>query len=244
MIRIKLVIAYDGSAYHGWQIQPNAVTVQGTLQAVLSEVYKESITLFGCSRTDAGVHAKNFVCHADVPFAIPLDKLPLALNAYLPDDISVLKAEEVSSDFHARFSCKGKTYQYLLWNGRIRDPFLQKRAGFHPSPLNAENMNQMAQSFVGEHDFTAFMAAGSEITDAVRTIYSFSVERSGDLIIFTVSGNGFLYNMVRIMVGTLISADQGKLDRSLPEIILSKDRTLAGITVPPQGLYLEAPFFD
>lgn len=244
MIRIKFTIAYDGTGYHGWQIQPNAVTVQETLQKAMQEIFKTQITLYGCSRTDAGVHAENFVCHADLPDLIPEEKIPLALNALLPEDISVLKAEKVSSDFHARFSCKGKTYRYLLWNGRIRQPFYRYRAAFHPSPLDAENMNRMAQSFVGKHDFYAFMASGSEMQDTVRIIESFSVERKGDLIVFTVKGNGFLYNMVRIMVGTLIWGDMGKLEVSIEEIIQSRDRTLAGITVPPQGLYLQTAHFD
>lgn len=244
MIRIKFTIAYDGTAYHGWQIQPNAVTVQGTLQKAMSEVFKTDVTLYGCSRTDAGVHAENFVCHADLPDLIPAEKLPFAINPLLPDDISVLRAEKVSSDFHARFSCTGKTYRYQLWNGRIRQPFYRHRAAFHPTPLNADRMHKMAQSFVGEHDFYAFMASGSEMQDTVRRIDSFSVEREGDMILFTVKGNGFLYNMVRIMVGTLIWGDMGKLEASLDDIIQSRDRTLAGITVPPQGLYLETPHFD
>ncbi len=244
MNRVKITLSYDGTCYHGWQIQSNAVTVQEKIQDALKELFKEEVTVHGCSRTDAGVHAKNFVCHADLPHKIPLDKLPFAMNACLPGDIAVLSAEQVSDDFHARFSCKGKTYSYRLWNERIRNPFEEYRAGFWPVQLNAERMNEYAKAFVGKHDFAAFMATGSTIEDTVREIYSFDVKREGSFIIFTVCGNGFLYNMVRIMVGTLIYADIGRLDRSIKDIICSKDRTLAGITVSAQGLYLEAPFYD
>ncbi len=244
MSRVKITLSYDGTGYHGWQIQSNAVTVQEKIQNALKELFQEEITVFGCSRTDAGVHAKKFVCHADLPREFHLDKLPFAMNASLPDDIAVLSAEKVSDDFHARFSCKGKTYSYRLWNERIRNPFEVNRAGFWPVPLNAEHMNELAKAFVGKHDFAAFMATGSVIEDTVREIYCVDVKREGSFIIFTVCGNGFLYNMVRIMVGTLIYADIGRLDRSIEEVILSKDRTLAGITVTPQGLYLESPFYD
>lgn len=244
MSRVKITLSYDGTNYHGWQIQPNACTVQGELQRALAELFGETISVFGCSRTDAGVHARNFVCHADLPRPFPLDKFPFALNSLLPLDISVKCAESVSDDFHARFSCKGKTYSYRLHNARIRDPFELHRAGFWPTPLSAERMDTFAKEFVGTHDFAAFMATGSVMEDTVRTIMSFDVKREGDIITFTVCGNGFLYNMVRIMVGTLIYADCGKLDHSISEIIALRDRTLAGITVPPQGLYLERPYFD
>lgn len=244
MIRFKIVLSYDGTNYHGWQIQSNAVTVQGMVQGVLEKLFKEPVSVCGCSRTDAGVHAKNFVCHADLPRPFPSDKLPLAMNALLPRDIAVKSAVPVEDDFHARFSCTGKTYCYRLYNARIRDPFEKDRAGFWPVPLDAEHMDLVAKEFIGSHDFAAFMATGSEMENTVREIHSFDVTRCGDLICFRVRGNGFLYNMVRIMVGTLIYADLGKLDRSVKEIIAAKDRTLAGITMPPQGLYLEMPYFD
>lgn len=243
MNRVRLTLAYDGTFFHGWQLQKNAVTVQEALQNALKVLFDADITVHGCSRTDAGVHAKEFVCHFDAPRPFPLEKLPLALNAHLPDSIGILSAEAAENDFHARFSCKGKTYRYLIHNARLRDPFLEKRAYFYPIPLNAERMNEMAQSYVGENDFAAFMASGSVVQDTVRKMKECSVVRTGDLITFSVTGNGFLYNMVRIMVGTLILADQGKLDRSISEILNSKDRTLAGVTVPPQGLYLEKVYY-
>lgn len=244
MKRVALVLGYDGSAYHGWQIQNNAVTVQGELQKALCQLFKTEVSVSGCSRTDAGVHAKRFVCHFDLPFSFPLERLPLALNALLPFDIAVKEAIAVPDDFHARFSCRGKTYVYRLWNAPTRSPFESRRAGFWPVGLHADRMNAYAQDFVGEHDFAAFMATGSVIEDTVRKISCFSVNREEDVICFSVTGNGFLYNMVRIMVGTLIYADLGKLERTIPEIIISRDRTLAGITVPPQGLYLEKIYFD
>jgi len=243
MNRVKLTIAYNGTAYHGWQIQNNGVTVQETIQNALHELFSEPIAVHGASRTDAGVHAKAFVAHADLPRPFPLEKLPLAMNAHLPFDIGVLSAEMVSNDFHARFSCRGKTYSYRLVNSRLRNPLEADRAGFWPVPLSADHMNEACKAFVGRHDFTAFMATGSRIEDAVREIYDFAVHREGDIITFTVTGNGFLYNMVRIMVGTLIYDDLGKLDRSIAEVILSRDRKLAGITVPPQGLYLDKVYY-
>ena len=243
-MRVKITLSYDGCRYHGWQIQPNAITVQGELQNALEELFSVKVKTVGCSRTDAGVHARNFVCHADLPRFFPVDKLPFALNALLPSDIAVLFAQEVDDSFHARFSCCGKRYCYRLWNDRIRNPLEASYAGFWPVSLNAERMNELAQQFVGTHDFRAFMASGSEIEDTVREIYSFNVNEQDNMIFFTVEGNGFLYNMVRIMVGTLIYADLQKLDRSITDIIDSKDRTLAGITVSPQGLYLDMPFYD
>ncbi len=243
MSRTKITLSYDGTHFHGWQIQPNARTVQGELQKALTQLFGAELQVFGCSRTDAGVHAKNFVCHCDLPRPFPLDKLPFAVNALLPSDVAVKKAEPAADDFHARFSCTGKTYSYRLHNARIRDPFEKHRAGFWPTPLDADRMNAFAKAFVGTHDFAAFMATGSVMENTVRKIYSFDVKREGDMIVFTVCGNGFLYNMVRIMVGTLIYADVGKLEHSISEIISIADRTLAGITVPPQGLYLEMPYF-
>ncbi len=243
-MRVKITLSYDGSRYHGWQIQSNAITVQGELQNALESLFSVKVKTAGCSRTDAGVHARNFVCHVDLPHLFPLDKLPFALNALLPSDIAVLSALEVDDSFHARFSCLGKRYCYRLWNDRIRNPLEARYAGFWPVPLNADNMNKLAQQFVGTYDFSAFMASGSEIEDTVREIYSFSVTKQGNMIFFTVEGNGFLYNMVRIMVGTLIYADLEKLDRSIADVIVSKDRTLAGITVSPQGLYLDMPFYN
>lgn len=244
MIRVILVLSYDGTEFHGWQVQPNAVTVQGVLMKALEKLFSTPVSVAGCSRTDAGVHAKTFVCHADLPTLFPVERLPLALNALLPASVAVKQAFLAPEGFHARFSCSGKTYCYLVHNARTRDPFMKNRAYFFPKPLNAERMNRSAQAYVGTHDFASFMASGSEIEDTVRNIYDFSVKRDGDVLTFSVTGNGFLYNMVRIMVGTLISAEMGKLRFDIPHLLLNADRTLAGITVPPQGLYLEKVYYD
>lgn len=239
MNRVKITLSYDGTRFHGWQIQPNNRTVQGEIQKALAELFDTNIQVFGCSRTDAGVHAQNFVCHADLPRPFPLEKLPFALNAILPNDVAIKKAESVTDDFHARFSCTGKTYSYYLHNARIRDPFMVHRAGFWPTPLNAERMDAFAKEFVGTHDFAAFMATGSVVEDTARRILSFDVKREGDTIVFTVCGNGFLYNMVRIMVGTLLDVAEGRIaPDGIPQIIASRDRRLAGATAPPEGLYL------
>ncbi|MBR2615261.1 MAG: tRNA pseudouridine(38-40) synthase TruA [Clostridia bacterium] len=244
MSRAVLRLSYDGTGFHGWQVQSNAVTVQGLLMSALETLFSRKVPVAGCSRTDAGVHAKTFVCHADLPSPFPLERLPLALNALLPGGIVVHEAKPAPADFHARFSCKGKTYRYLVHNARVRDPFLQNRAYFYPKPLDAIRMNEAAAAYVGTHDFYAFMASGAEVEDTVRTIYDFRVIRNVDQIDFVVTGNGFLYNMVRIMVGTLISGEAGKLSHPISEIIALRDRTKAGITVPAHGLYLENVFYD
>ncbi len=243
MTRVKAYLSYEGTFFHGWQIQSNAITVQGELQNALHKIFGEHVPTVGCSRTDAGVHAEEFVCHMDLPWSFPLEKLPFALNALLPSGIAVRFAEFAQEGFHARFSCKGKTYRYVIHNARIRDPFLGKRAYFYPIPLDTEMMHKNAQAFVGVHDFAALMASGSEVEDTVRHMLECSVQRDGDLVEFQVTGNGFLYNMVRIMVGTLISSVSGKLEYSIPEILVSKNRTLAGITAPPQGLYLKKVYY-
>lgn len=243
MMRVKMKLAFDGTDFHGWQIQSNAVTVQGTLQDALTQLFDAPVPLVGCSRTDAGVHAKEFICHADLPRPFPVEKLPLALNALLPGTVAVEEATVAPEGFHARFSCQKKTYRYRVYNARLRDPFEEHRAYFFPRELDAEEMDRIGKNYIGEHDFAAFMATGSQVEDTVRKIYDFNVKREENVIEFSVTGNGFLYNMVRIMVGTLISQQMGKLDRSLPEIIASRDRTLAGITVPPQGLYLEKVYY-
>lgn len=246
-MNILLEIAFLGTAYGGWQVQRNTPTVQGTLQDAVENVYGARLPVTGCSRTDSGVHAKLFCAMIGMDGAknsVPLEKIPIALGAHLPEDISVLRAKEVPCDFHPRYSAKGKEYKYLIYCGRTRDPFLSGRALFRPKPLKLELMNAAAQCFVGEHDFTSFMAAGSKITDPVREIYSAKVEREGELITFTVSGNGFLYNMVRIMVGTLMYVSDNDLPpEHITAVIEARDRHAAGITVPAHGLYLNRVFY-
>lgn len=243
MIRYKIGLSFLGCAYHGWQIQPNALSVQETLEKALGDLFGETIRVSGCSRTDSGVHAREFYCHFDAKRDFPQHKLPLAVRAYLPDDITVFSCEKTDRDFHARFSCKGKTYSYTVDNGAFRDPMAVGRAAYIPTPLSAESMHSDGQAFLGKHDFASFCAAGSSVSDTVRTVTQLSVRRFGDRIVFTVSGDGFLYHMVRNMVGTLIERDLKGKTRSIEEILEKKDRALAGPTAPAEGLTLEKVYY-
>ena len=241
-MKYLLTVAYDGSNYHGYQVQNGQTTIQEKLQDAIEALLGKRYPIVGCSRTDSGVHARDFKAtfstDADAP-KIPVEKLPIALNLHLPDDIAIKNAEEASESFHVRYDVKTKEYEYLILNSRIRSPFLCGRTYFYSTPLDVESMNEAAQFFVGTHDFSAFISSGSDVEDRVRTIYSCIVERNGELVTVRISGNGFLYNMVRIIVGTLIEVSSGKLSPSeIPEIILSGDRSMAGYTVPACGLYL------
>lgn len=245
MRNIKLMLQFDGSAFHGFQQQPNGDTVEAQLKKALNRLLNESCPLYGCSRTDAGVHANAFCCNFKTQSDRDCDKLLLGLNAVLPPQIAVFSCEEAPIDFHARYSCLGKEYVYRIWNSKTRNPFLLRRALFYPFLLDVPFLNEQAQAFVGTHDFSAFCASGAGTKTAVRTIYRCSVEQSGDHVTFTVCGNGFLYNMVRIMVGTLLDLQREKLPAdSIPSILRSGDRTLAGVTAPAEGLYLNRVFYE
>ena len=245
MRNIKLILQYDGTGYHGWQMQKNAPTVQETLSEAVYKVTGAKPQLTGSSRTDAGVHAKRFVCNFKTESGIPCERLPIALNTYLPEDIICLFAEEADADFNARFSAKGKCYTYYILNSKFPDAFRRNYSWHFPYDLNIDNMKKAALAFVGEHDFAGFASSGATTVTTVRTIYSLDVEKDGDLIKITAKGNGFLYNMVRIIAGTLAFVGCGKLDASeIPEIILSCDRSRAGITAPPQGLFLTEVYYD
>ena len=241
---LKITIAFCGTAYHGFQVQKNAFTVCEAFQDAVENVMGIRYDVKGCSRTDTGVHAKMYCMSMKCESAIPCDKLLLALNSYLPDDIAVLAVENVRDDFHARYSCTGKEYVYTILNSRVKDPFsprLSYRFGYN---LDVDMLAREAGCFVGTHDFAAFQSAGSDIDDTTRTIYSFNVTREGDCIHFTVRGDGFLYNMVRIMVGTLVFIGMGRIDPgTIPEIIASRDRSRAGKTMPAQGLCLNRVFY-
>ncbi|MCL2514281.1 MAG: tRNA pseudouridine(38-40) synthase TruA, partial [Oscillospiraceae bacterium] len=193
----------------------------------------------GCARTDAGVHANEYYCNFKTEKEIPLQKIPYALNANLPYDIAVLSCAEAQPDFNARFSCKSREYIYKIWNSEFRNPFLHKKALHYRYHLDAELLDSEARAFLGIHDFFAFQSVGTEVKTTVRMVKKAAVERAGDMVIFTVEADGFLYNMVRIMTGTLLSASEGKIEKGkIPEIILSKDREKAGFTAPAEGLYL------
>ena len=246
---MKLVIklSYLGTRFHGSQIQPNQRTVTGVLKEVLREVYGADCTVCGCSRTDAGVHAKEYYMMADftasdaVPLPVPLSRAPMVLNNFLPEDVSVLDVFYPAEGFHPRFSAVAKEYRYLIRNSRVKDPFLYRRALLYKRPLDEKLLDAAAADFLGTHDFTAFMAQGSDVSTTQRTVHYARVTREGDGddVVFTVCADGFLYNMVRIMTGTLLYIAEGKIPADgIPHIIASKDRARAGVNVPPHGLYL------
>ena len=239
--KIALFIKYDGTAYHGFQVQKNARTIQETVQDALESLFGHETTVCGCSRTDAGVHAKQFCILTQTHTVIPAEKLPFALNTKLPDDISAFAAYEVDDGFHPRYSAVAKEYEYHIYVGRTRDPFLEKYAYWEPRKFDVELFKTCAVKFEGTHDFAAFMASGSDVEDTVRTMYLCRAEEKADTneIVVRLKANGFLYNMVRIIVGTLIDAASGRIDPDeIENIILSKDRKRAGFTVPAKGLFL------
>ena len=246
MQRILLIVRYDGTAYHGWQVQPNGVTVQQTLQDAIEAVTGVRSGVIGCSRTDAGVHAEMFCCTFDTDSPLRGNKLCSALNFHLPPDVAVYGAREVASDFHPRYHAAGKRYVYRIWNGAQRHPVYGKYALHRNAPLDTALMNAAAADFVGRHDFAAFCGAGSDVQGTTqRTIRACRVERQGDMVLFTVEGDGFLYNMVRIMVGTLLEIAAGRMAAdSIPAILDSRDRGMAGPTAPAWGLCLEHVFYE
>ncbi|OPX42978.1 tRNA pseudouridine synthase A [Ruminiclostridium hungatei] len=240
MRNIKLTIEYEGTNYHGWQVQKNAVTVQECIEKALSRLLGEKTGVVGCSRTDVGVHAYGQVAHFFTASAIPGEKFSYALNNLLPADIVIQKSEEEPENFHARYSSKGKRYRYLICNTAHQSALMRNRACHVRPELDFEQMRKAAEHFEGEHDFAAFQATGGQVRSTVREIYSMAVKRREDsLIELEVTGSGFLYNMVRIIAGTLIYVGMGKLAESdVPGIIRGLDRTKAGKTAPAQGLYL------
>ncbi len=244
MNNYKLILAYDGTPYHGWQMQENAVTVQQCLSEAIERIFGEKCTIYGSSRTDKGVHAERFCCNFKTEKERDCEKIAYGLNAVLPESICVLECHKAFDDFNARFDAKGKQYTYKIWNSRRRNPFLIDKALHYPLPLDAEMLNEQAKDYIGTHDFSAFCAAGATTVSNVRTIFDCSVERQGDMVIFKVKGDGFLYNMVRIMVGTLLDINSGKIEKgSIPKIIESRSRLSAGITAKAQGLYLSEVYY-
>ncbi len=245
MRNIKCIMSFSGAAYHGFQSQPDGKTVQQTVERAASELTREDVKIIGCGRTDAGVHGIGYCFNFKTNSSIPAEKFPLAFNSVLPDDISVKSCEEVGEDFHAGFSALRKTYRYKIYNSRIRDPFYNSFSWFFPAELDMEKMKKGAEFIVGEHDFKAFMAQGGSVKTTVRTVYSIEISKSGDLINIDVTGNGFLYNMVRIIAGTLVAVGVGKIaPEEIESIILGGDRERAGATAPPQGLYLKEVFYN
>ena len=245
MRNIALKLMYNGTAYHGWQVQKNAASVEETLERGLSMVCGERIKLVGCGRTDAGVHAEHYIANFHTNSRIPIERLPFAVNTHTPEDIVVREALEVADSFNAIGSCLKKEYTYRIYNSRIKNPFYVNRAYFYPKHLNEEVMDRAARAFEGTHDFRAVRSVGTETKTTVRTIYYCRVSRGGDLLELKVCANGFLYNMVRAITGTVLYAAEGKLTaEDIPRILDAGDRTLAGPTVPPGGLYLTKLWYE
>lgn len=239
MRNLILKLQYDGSRYHGWQRQNNAISVQGVLEQAIEKLFSAHCTVYGCSRTDAGVHANEYFCNFRTDKNIPCDAVIRAMNSYLPYDVAVLDCREAADDFHARFHCVSKEYIYRIWNSPLKNPFTATTMYHYRYRLDEKILNEAAKDYIGTYDYSAFCASGSSVEDTVRTVMNASVKRQNDEVVFTVEANGFLYNMVRIMVGTLLNINEGKIDgNAIKNIILSGDRTLAGVTAPPQGLYL------
>ncbi len=246
MRNLKVTISYRGTAYHGWQRQDNGITVQGIIEDRLSRIMNAPVTVHGCSRTDAGVHARQFCFSAKVDNAIPCEGLVKAMNAMLPEDIAVLGCEDAEDDFHARFSAKGKEYIYVVNTAPHRDVFAADLALHYPYRLDEKRLDAAAKLFVGTHDFAAFCKAESKahLATTVRTIYAYDVARNGDTVTFTVSGDGFLHNMVRITVGTLIYINEGKrTENDIARSLETGVREYAGVTIPAHGLYLNRVFY-
>ena len=248
MRNLKVFIAYNGAAYHGFQRQDNAITVQEVVEKAIGKLLKTAPpTIYGCSRTDTGVHARRFCFNVHIDGKIPCEGFIKGMNTLLPDDIAVISCEDVSDDFHARYDTKAKEYVYLINNKPSRDVFLQNLAYHYPYKLDIEKMNEAAKLFIGEHDFAGFCRAEGKarVKSTVRTIYSLGATLKDGICEIRIRGNGFLYNMVRIVAGTLIYVSEGK--RTLEDVrnaIETGARDFAGVTLPPDGLYLNEVFYD
>lgn len=239
MKRVRLIVAYDGTNYCGWQTQINGITVEEILNKVLSELTGEETAVIGASRTDSGVHSKANVAVFDTESKIPAEKFSFALNQRLPEDIRIQKSDEVEADWHPRYCDSVKTYEYKILNRRFPDPMLRLYTHFVYMPLDEDKMREAAAYLTGEHDFASFCSAGSQVSSTVRTVYSLDISKEDDIISIRISGNGFLYNMVRIIVGTLMKVGLGVYPpEHVKEILEAKDRYQAGPKAPACGLTL------
>lgn len=238
-MHVCITLRFVGTQYHGFQVQKNAITVCEVLQNALERLYGTRPPVKGCSRTDSGVHALGYCVSYTQPKPIPERKLPLAINRFLPDDVRVTAARQVAPDFHARYSARSKEYLYRIHNSAVADPFQNGLCWRYPVPLDAQAMQRAADQLVGTHDFAAFMSSGSDITDTVRTVHFARVRRVGEDIVFHVCADGYLYNMVRIFVGTLVEVGAGRMpSEQMADVIAGKIRAAAGDTAPAQGLFL------
>ncbi len=244
-VNIAILSEYDGTEYLGWQSQKNNRTIQEQIQNAIYKITSEKIVLYGCSRTDSGVHAKGHVSNFISGCTIPINKIPLALSSNLPDSISIKKAAVVPLDFNSRFNAKGKIYSYSIYNSPIR-PAINRYYKHHiPQKLDIDLMREAAEKICGEHDFSCFMASKSEVISTIRTVHSIDIVDNYPEITIYVCGNGFLYNMVRIIAGTLCYAGIGKIEpEQIDDIIKSKDRKYSGKTLPANGLCLEEVYYE
>ncbi|WAM32972.1 tRNA pseudouridine(38-40) synthase TruA [Caldicellulosiruptor morganii] len=239
MRNILLTIEYDGTNYFGWQRQPNKKTIQGVIEEAIKNITGEKVNLVGSGRTDAGVHALAQKANFKTASKIPVEKFPFALNSVLPNDISIKDAIEVSLEFSARYSAKQKTYKYLIYNHRTRPAILRNYAYYFPYDLDIVSMQRSCEYFIGEYDFSSFCSSGSETSSKVRKIFDCYLTFENECIAIYITANGFLYNMARIIAGTILDVGAGRIKPTdIPLIIESKDRTRAGKTLPPWGLYL------
>ena len=239
MRNLRIKVAYDGADFHGWQAQPNQRTIQGALQEALAKIEGRAVEVHGSGRTDAGVHALGQVASFHLKNTIPVDNLRRAVNRLLPEAIRVLEADEADADFHPRRRAISKTYEYRIWRGEVCPPFSSRYVYHHPYPLNEEAMAKAANAFAGTHDFRSLAAGGKEKESTVRTIFSSRLEKDGDLLTYRVRGNGFLYRMVRNIVGTLFEVGRGNFAaEDIGRILAAKQRSRAGPTVPARGLFL------
>lgn len=244
MRNLKVIMAYKGTAYHGFQRQENAITVQEVVEKHVSKVLNHKAVINGCSRTDTGVHANNYCFSVLTESGIPVKGFVRGVNGELPDDISILSCEDAPLDFHARFSCIGKEYIYLIHNSESKNPFAKDLAYHYRRPFDAPLVRSAAERFLGTHDFAAFCSNYDGKSNTVRTIEKFDIEINGESIKILVKGDGFLYNMIRIMIGTLLTVNEGYIKpERIDEILKSRDRQLAGRTAQPHGLYLNRVFY-
>lgn len=245
MRNLLLTIQYLGTNYAGWQVQQNAVSVQEVLQEALWKILNKRVNIYGCSRTDSGVHANMYCCNFHTESNIPCENIVRALNTKLPYDIVAKSCREVPEKFHARYDVVYKEYIYRIWNEKTSNSFEHMRSLYYPYTLNVEKVNKAAQYFLGEHDFTSFQSLGGKKISTKRTVFISEVTHEGEMVIFHVAADGFLYNMVRIMVGTLLAVAQGRIEpEDIKKIINAKDRASAFITAPAHGLYLNEVKYD
>lgn len=239
MKNIKLTIEYDGKEYNGWQKQPNKLNIQGEIERAIQNITGKQVELIGSGRTDAGVHAFGQVANFKIDSDFPIEKMAIAINSQLKKSICIKKAEEVPQEFHSRYNCHSKTYQYVIDNSE-QGTAIYRGLTYHVSQkLNVEKMQKAVKYFIGEHDFSSFKSSGTSSKSSVRTVYDAKVEKDGEKVKISITGNGFLYNMVRIISGTLVEVGLNNIEpEDIPKIIDAKNRQMAGKTLPPQGLFL------